>query len=271
MGQAGLSILLKESKYKSMGGNTMKFRGKEIKLSWRNIIGAFLFITLVFAIIFTIINLIQAPPEDMIHDDTTKTKSDYTLRLVQRLLGLFVMMIPSIIEKKFSIEIPDFMGIMYFLFLYCAIYLGEFKDFYYVIPYWDMILHAFSAVMLGILGFELVYLLNNIERFKLNLSPFFVALFAFCFAVTVGSLWEIYEFVVDGALGLNMQKFALQDGSLLLGREALKDTMEDIIVDTLAALATSVVGFFYMINKSHFLKKKEEKAFKENQSMAGQV
>src|SRR5690554_7160190 len=78
----------------------MKFRGKEIKLSWRNIIGAFLFITLVFAIIFTIINLIQAPPEDMIHDDTTKTKSDYTLRLVQSLLGLFVMMIPSIIDRK---------------------------------------------------------------------------------------------------------------------------------------------------------------------------
>src|SRR5690554_7800654 len=107
----------------------MKFRGREIKLSGRNSIGAFLFITLVFAIIFTIIILIQAPPEDMIHDDRTKTKSDYTLRLVQSVLGLFVMMIPSIIELKFSIEIPDFMGIMYFLFLYCAIYLGEFKDF----------------------------------------------------------------------------------------------------------------------------------------------
>ncbi|HZK35188.1 MAG TPA: hypothetical protein VFD33_07750 [Bacillota bacterium] len=224
----------------------MRFRGKKIKFNWRTITAAFLFMTLILSIIFTIVSLIEAPTEEMIHDESTKSKSDYLLRLVQSLLGVFVMMVPSIIERKFPIEIPDFMGILYFVFLYCAIYLGEYRDFYYVIPYWDSILHAFSAAMLGILGFELVYLLNNIERFKLNLSPFFIALFAFCFAVAAGTVWEIYEYTVDGILGLNMQKFALQDGTLLVGREALQDTMSDIIVDTVSALVTSIVGFIYV-------------------------
>ncbi len=81
---------------------------------------------------------------------TTKVKSDYALMLLQCVLGIFVMMIPSIVEKKKSIDIPDPIEIIYFIFLYCAIYLGEVHNFYYLIPYWDSILHAFSGAVLGV-------------------------------------------------------------------------------------------------------------------------
>jgi len=166
--------------------------------------------------------------------------------LIQCVLGVVVMMIPSILERKFSINIPNYMYILYFIFLYCAIYLGEVRNFYYVIPHWDTILHSFSGAMLGALGFILVNLLNDIERLDIRLSPFFVALFAFCFALAIGTIWEIYEYLFDGLLSLNMQKFALRDGTLLAGREALSDTMEDLIVDAVSACIVSVIGYFYI-------------------------
>ena len=118
------------------------------------------------------------------------------------------------------------------------------SNFYFVIPHWDTILHAFSGAMLGALGFSLVSILNGSKRLRLKLSPFFIALFAFCFALAAGSVWEIYEYTFDGLLTLNMQKYALEDGTLLVGREALRDTMKDIIVDALSALIISILGFF---------------------------
>ena len=118
------------------------------------------------------------------------------------------------------INIPNYMYVLYFIFLYCAIYLGEVRNFYFVIPHWDTILHAFSGAMLGALGFSLVSILNGSKRLRLKLSPFFIALFAFCFALAAGSVWEIYEYTFDGLLTLNMQKYALEDGTLLVGRAA---------------------------------------------------
>ena len=75
------------------------------------------------------------------------------------------------------------------------------------------------------------------------MTPFFVAFFAFNFAITLGAVWEIYEYTADGILGLNMQKFALEDGTLLMGREALSDTMEDLIVDGIGALVINIIGY----------------------------
>ena len=92
--------------------------------------------------------------------------------LTQCILGLIVMFIPSIIERRWSIDIPNYMEILYFIFLYCAIYLGEVRNFYYLIPYWDTILHAFSGAMLGALGFTLVSILNDSAKIKIVLSPF---------------------------------------------------------------------------------------------------
>ena len=127
------------------------------------------------------------------------------------------MLLPGMLEHKLKIEIPSNMLILYTIFLYSAIYLGEVKSFYYNVPNWDNILHTFSGAMIGALGFSIVTLLNKTEEVPMNLSPLFVALFSFCFAVTLGVVWEFYEFTFDGLLGLNMQKFALEDGTQLIG------------------------------------------------------
>lgn len=214
-------------------------------INWKKIIGIFLLITLTLSVIYSIVRIIQAPAHDvLVSDESVRHKSDYTLMLIQCLLGLVVMTIPSIIERRWMIGIPNYMYILYFVFLYCAIYLGEVRNFYFVIPHWDTILHAFSGAMLGALGFSLISILNGSKRWKLNMTPFFMALFAFCFALTCGVIWEIYEYTFDGLLGLNMQKFALEDGTLLVGRDALADTMKDIIVDAISALVISILGFY---------------------------
>jgi len=228
----------------------MKSKGKKrIKADWRKILGFFLLITLVLSIIYSIVQIILAPSEAEEGDKYGNVRSDYVLMLIQCILGVIVMMIPSMVERKFSVRIPNYMYILYFVFLYCAIYLGEVRNFYYVIPHWDTILHSFSGAMLGALGFILVKLLNDTERVGIQLSPFFVALFAFCFALAIGTIWEIYEYLFDGLLSLNMQKFALRDGTLLVGREALSDTMEDLIVDAVSACIVSVIGY-YSIKKN---------------------
>ncbi len=220
------------------------------KITWKAIVGVILFISLTLSIIFTIVKIITTPEEIVDPNIQARVKSDYVLMLIQCMLGVVVMMIPSIIERKWSIYIPNNIQIMYFIFLYCAIYLGEVKDFYYLVPHWDTVLHAFSGAMLGLLGFALVSFLNNAKHVKFVLSPFFVSLFAFCFALSAGAIWEIYEFTFDSLLSLNMQKFALSDGTPLVGQEALADTMKDIIVDAISALAVSVFGYFSLIKKS---------------------
>jgi hypothetical protein len=219
---------------------------------WRKISGRFLFAILLLSIVFTIIRIIMAPSEPVNSDVHVKIKSDYVLMLLQCILGLVVMMLPSMIERRLSIDIPNNMEIVYFIFLYCAIYLGEVRDFYYLIPHWDTILHAFSGAMLGALGFWLVSFLNERSILKMHLSPFFVALFAFCFALAAGAVWEIYEYTFDGLLSLNMQKHTTENGIPLVGRAAVSDTMKDIIVDALSALGISIWGYYQ-------LKKQEKK------------
>lgn len=198
---------------------------------------------------YIIYRIIQAPvvaPEDSLG---VRIKSDYVLMLVECMLGIVVIHLPSLLEKQFKFELPTALYLMYILFLYCAITLGEVRDYYYHVPHWDTILHTMSSVMAGVFGFTVVAMLNRNENTAISLSPFFVALFAFCFAVTLGILWEIYEYSFDGLLGLNMQKFRTADGTLLVGHEALTDTMKDIIVDTLGALAASVAGYFSLKSK----------------------
>ena len=174
---------------------------------------------------------------------TTRTQSDYVLMLVQCILGIVVFFFPNAVLKKKEIEIPSYLYLLYIIFLFCAIFLGEVRNFYNVIPYWDTILHTFSGGMIAALGFSFISLLNNAENLHLKLTPFFVAFFAFTFAITLGVIWELYEYTADGLLGLNMQKFALEDGTELIGRAALDDTMEDLIVDGVGALVISVIGY----------------------------
>lgn len=181
-----------------------------------------------------------------------RVRSDYILMFLECILGIFAMLLPGMLTKKFKIEIPEKIYYLYVLFLYAAIFLGEVRDFYYTIPYWDTILHTFSGAMIGFIGFSLIDILNNnVER--VTLSPFFIAFFAFAFAITVGVVWEFYEFTSDGVFGTNMQKYKLRDGTELVGREALKDTMEDLMVDVLGAFVASGIGYISLKYKKGWI------------------
>lgn len=217
------------------------------KPNFKLIFGTVLFITLVLSIIYAIVSMIMAP--EVSDEPYEKIKSDYSLMLLQCSLGMVVMFIPSLLQKKLSLTIPNYMFVLYFIFLFCAIYLGEVQDFYFIIPYWDLLLHTFSGAMLGSLGFTLVSLLNSNKNVDMHLSPFFIAFFAFCFALAFGVVWEIYEYTVDSVAALNMQKYALEDGALLVGREALADTMEDLIVDAVGALVMCIFGYISVKRK----------------------
>lgn len=99
-------------------------------------------------------------------------KSDYLLMLVQCILGVVAMRLPGFYsDHKIQIQIPSNMLLLYAVFLYCAIYLGEVRAFYYNVPHWDTILHTFSGGMLGALGFSFVTILNKSEKIPMNLSP----------------------------------------------------------------------------------------------------
>ncbi len=219
----------------------------------------FVLIGFIVSIIYSVAMIIKAPSEDV--NTLTRQKSDYVLMLLQCSLGLIVLHLPGFLNKRFNVTIPTNTVIAYFIFLYMAIILGEVRSFYYRFEHWDTVLHAFSAGMLGTLGFDVVNVLNKNDAIKLQLSPFFVALFAFCFAISVGVLWEIYEFSFDGLLGLNMQKFRLEDGTDLIGRMALVDTMDDLMIDCIGALITSTIGYFGLV---HYKKLEENKIDKSD-------
>lgn len=210
----------------------------------REVIGRILFVSLIFSVIFSAVRLAQAPGEIQDGMKNVKVKSDYLLMLLQCVLGLAVMLLPTLIERRWKLGIANVIHIIYYIFLYCAVFLGEVFEFYYLVPHWDTILHFFSGAMLGALGFILVDLLNRNAKVHVNLSPLFVAIFAFCFALAAGAVWEIYEYAGDSLFGLNMQKCMTEHGEALVGYAALRDTMKDIIVDAAAALMMSVLGYF---------------------------
>ena len=220
--------------------------------NWSKILSMFVFASLLVSAIFVAVRLVLAPSQPD-GSNFERLKSDYVLMLVQCVLGMVVLLLPSVIARRLKIEIPSGMMILFVIFLYCAIYLGEVRSFYYHIQSWDTVLHWFSGAMIGALGFSFVALFNNSERIPVNLSPFFVAAFAFCFAVTLGVFWEFYEYSFDGLLGLNMQKFALEDGTQLVGRAALQDTMKDLVVDAVGALKHKKgwIEKFQIIRKKH--------------------
>jgi uncharacterized membrane protein YjdF len=215
--------------------------------------------TLLASTVFIAIRFVLAPSGSASPDQDFAVKSDYALMLLQCVLGLAVMLLPGILQRKLKITIPSGMLIAFAIFLFCAIYLGEVHYFYFRIPHWDTMLHTFSGFALGAVGLSLIGLLNKSESISVSLSPAFVAVFAFCFAVAAGTVWEIYEFAVDSTAGLNMQKYMLEGGEALIGSAALTDTMKDIIVDTLGALVISIIGYVSMKRKSGWLEQMQIK------------
>ena len=229
----------------------MKFKKNEE--FWERFLFLSVLFTLLGSLVWVIVTMINAPAETA--EQHTRVKSDYVLMLLQCVVGVLAMGLPTLLRRKWGWHIPSRMMILYVVFLYASIYLGEVRNFYYRIPHWDNILHGFSGLMLGALAFSVIQLLNQSDRIPLALSPAFVAVFTFCFAVTAGVVWELYEFAADGLLGTNMQKFGPWDGAVFEGRAALHDTMVDLIVDALGGLVMALVGYVSLKFKKGWVEK----------------
>lgn len=121
------------------------------------------------------------------------------------LLSLILLFAPLFIQNKFEITLPNDLEIAIYLFIFSAEILGEFDNFFGIIPYWDIILHTINGFLATAVGFSLVDLLNKNSK-NINLSPFYLCLVAFCFSMTIGVLWEFFEYGCDKFLNVDMQK-----------------------------------------------------------------
>jgi len=153
---------------------------------------------------------------------------------------LAITFIPLLLARRFRVYIPPEFEVLAIIFVFASLFLGEVHGYYTRFWWWDLVLHTSSGLLMGILGFLLVHVLNETEDINLHMTPGFVAVFAFMFAVGVGALWEIFEFAMDRLFGMNMQKAMLDDPS------GLTDTMWDMIVNTLGALVIAVLGYGYL-------------------------
>lgn len=145
-----------------------------------------------------------------------------------------VTLLPLLLGRRFRVFVPPEFEFLAIVFVFASLFLGEVHGYYVRFWWWDAVLHMASGFLLGILGFLLVYVLNETEAVELHMKPGFVALFAFTFAVAIGAVWEIFEFAMDSLLGLDMQK------------SGLVDTMWDLIVDTFGGAVIAYLGYGYV-------------------------
>jgi hypothetical protein len=176
----------------------------------------------------------------------SRSNIDYIKVSLQCILGTVVLFLPSALEHKFRISFSSGIHIFFIIFLYGAIILGQVQGYYQKFFHWDTILHTLSGGMLSSFGFCIIDIINKNEKINLGLSDWFMSLFSFCFAITLDTLWEIIEFIIDMFMDLNMQQYILPDGSVLAGRYAVVDTMKDLIVDVLGALFISIIGYMLL-------------------------
>lgn len=192
-------------------------------------------------------------------------------------LTLVLLLMPSFVQLELRVELPRTLEIIILLFIFAAEILGEIREFYIKIPFWDTMLHTTTGFLAAAVGFSLVDLLNRSKRHEFNLSPLFLALTAFCFSMTIGVLWEFFEFAMDHIFAMDMQKDTVihQIHSVLLNPEGknvpflidgidevivngkelgvggyvdigLIDTMKDLFVNFVGAVCFSVFGYFYV-------------------------
>lgn len=156
------------------------------------------------------------------------------LTAVTTLTILVVTLLPLVLGRRFEVFIPPEFEALAVVFVFASLFLGEVGGYYVRFWWWDAALHTASGFLLGILGFLLVYVLNQKQEVEVHMKPGFVALFAFMFAVGMGALWEIFEFAMDSFFGLDMQK------------SGLMDTMWDLIVDTVGAAVIAFLGYGWL-------------------------
>lgn len=195
------------------------------------------------------------------------------------LLVLALLLVPTFVQVRFRIDLPSTLEVIMLLFVFAAEILGEMNSFYTIFPFWDTVLHTLNGFLAAAVGFALVDLLNRSST-RFNLSPLYLSLVAFCFSMTIGVLWEFFEFSMDQLLGWDMQKDTIVhaihtvmldptgsqqvvtiDGitsTAVNGRElglggyldiGLIDTMEDLFVNFIGAFVFSIFGFLYVKNR----------------------
>ncbi|MDD5931043.1 MAG: hypothetical protein PUC45_01080 [Oscillospiraceae bacterium] len=196
------------------------------------------------------------------------------------ILALLLLYVPSWLQVRLHIELPPPLEITILCFIFAAEILGEVNAFYVVIPGWDTMLHTINGFLAAAVGFSLVMLLNDDERLTFDLSPFFLALTAFCFSMTIGVLWEFFEFGMDFFFHTDMQKDTVINAIYTVALDATRsnkvvgvkditdvvingeslglggyldigliDTMKDLFVNFIGAVVFSVTGFFYAKSK----------------------
>ena len=190
---------------------------------------------------------------------------------------LLLFLIPAFVQATFRVELPSALEIIVLFFIFAAEILGEINDYYVKYAFWDTMLHTANGFLAAAVGLSLIDILNKSERVQLSLSPLFVALTSFCFSMTIGVLWEFFEFGMDYFFLTDMQKDAVVThiSSVYLNPEnvnravqiknitdtavngqslgisgyldiGLYDTMEDLLVNFIGALTFSIFGYFYI-------------------------
>lgn len=190
---------------------------------WELLISSFLRLTLLFAAGYAVF---------------TGKWSD----LFMALLTLLFTFLPAIVEQSLRISLPTEFEFIFVVFVYAAVFLGEVHGYFTHIWWWDVTLHSLSSINLGFVGFIILYVFYRARR--ISASPILIAVFSFCFALAIGTLWELYEFTMDSVFGLNMQK------------SGLVDTMWDLAVDAGGAFIASLIGYFYIKqNRGYIIKR----------------
>ena len=125
-------------------------------------------------------------------------------------LTLILLILPSVFTHRLRIELPTTLEIIILLFIFAAEILGELNSFYIRVPHWDTVLHTLNGFLCAAVGFALVDMLNRSDRFSFKLSPHYLGIVAFCFSMTVGVMWEFFEYSGDLFLGLDNIQGILQ-------------------------------------------------------------
>ena len=152
---------------------------------------------------------------------------------------LLLTFAPAIIEHRLRLTLPVEFTLITTVFLYASFALGEVRDFYEKFWWWDLALHGISALIIGIIGFLSIYVFYMTKR--IQVAPAWIATITFALAVAMGTIWEIFEFLMDWFFGLNMQK------------SGLPDTMTDLMINATGAAVAALIGFFYVRDEDSLL------------------
>ena len=143
---------------------------------------------------------------------------------------------PEVMLRRSGIHIPPEFQLIAALFVFLSLFLGSARDFYYRFWWWDIVLHTGSGFLFGVVGWIVLFLLIRTDRLPRAIGPGLVCVFGVTFAVTLGVLWEIFEFIVDSLW---------PEVNMMSHETGVADTMQDLIVDTIGAVAVGLMGWAY--------------------------